>query len=91
MLFALSVVYNVAGGFGIEYSIECVNEVGDDYTLNLEGIGAKCKSFALKGSSLPDDKIKQKFVVVLPDIDLQNTVLRAKVNLLDSLSLKLFL
>ena len=84
ILLVLSVIFNIVGGFGIEYSVNCVSEVGDDYTLKLDGIGAKSKSFALMGSSLPSDKVKQKFVIVLPDMDTQNTVLRAKANLLDS-------
>ena len=84
ILLVLSVIYNVVGGFGIEYSVNCASEVGDDYTLKLDGIGAKGKSFALKGSSLPNDKIKQKFVIVLPELGAQNTVLRAKASLLDT-------
>ena len=83
ILLTLSLVYNFVGGFGIEHSVNCVNEVGDDYTLKLTQIGAKSKSFAISGSSLPNDKIKQKFVIVLPDLNCDKKVLRAKVTLMD--------
>ena len=84
ILLSLSLIYNFVGGFGIEYSVNCINEVGDDYTLNLKQIGAQSKSFALMGSSLPNDRIKQKFVVVLPDIQTDGMVLRARANLLNT-------
>ena len=84
ILLILSLFYNFIGGFGIEHALNCVSEVGDDYTLNLKQIGAQSKSFALFGSSLPNDKIKQKFVVVLPDMQTDGMLLRAKANLMDT-------
>lgn len=81
VLFILSLIYNFLGGFAFRNTVKNNFVVGDDYILKLDGIGSNTVSFALDGSSLPGNVIKQKIQVVLPDFDTKNLILRAKITI----------
>ncbi len=80
----VSAVFNIIAVTMFDNTIKCLYQVGDDFTFNINSIGAYCQSFALSGNSLPSDRVKQKLVIVLPNENFDNVVLRAKVNLQDS-------
>ena len=83
VVLCISLIYNFIGGFKFSNINKNYIEVGDDTTITLSNIGSETISLALDGSSLPNDVVKQNTSVVLPNIDMQNTVLRVKAKLLD--------
>ena len=76
-----SLIFNFIGGFDFENNVQYQTAIGDDYTIKLENLGAKSVAFALDGTTLPGDTIKQKIQIVMPDVQTQNIILRAKVTL----------
>lgn len=79
VVLCISLVYNFLGGFNFDNYLKFTYEVGDDAVLKLNGIGAESQAFAIDGTSLPGDTIKQKIQVVLPDMDTTNMILRVKI------------
>lgn len=84
IVLCVSLVYNFLGGFKFANINKNFIEVGDDTTIRLTAIGSETVALALDGSSLPNDVIKQNVNVVLPNIDLNNSILRVKIKLLNS-------
>ena len=79
----ISLFFNFIGGFNRANIIQYSYEIGDEYILNIDSIGAYSKSFILKGTSLPTDIVKHKFSVKTPNFETNNLILRAKVKIYD--------
>ncbi len=77
----ISLVFNFLGGFKPNTPQKNALYIGQDATILIDGIGATVTSFAINGTSLPNDTISQKVVVTLPNIEPTNITLRAKVML----------
>lgn len=78
IVLCISLIYNFLGGFDIKNIKNYQYEIGDDAILKPKGVGSEVISFAIDGTSLPGDIVKQKVEVVLPDINTTNLVMRAK-------------
>ncbi|MBO5884524.1 MAG: hypothetical protein J6Q51_01880 [Clostridia bacterium] len=81
VLLALSLTYNFLGGFSFRNTLKNSFVVGDDYLIKMDEIGSKTVSFAVDGASLPGTVIKHKIQVVLPNLEVDNLILRAKITI----------
>lgn len=77
----VSFVLNFFGGFNPHSPQNYALYVGQDTEITITGIGATVTSYAIEGTSLPNDTIVQDVVITLPNIDPTNVTLRAKVML----------
>ena len=83
VLLAVSVAYNIMDGFNFSNKTKFNGVIGESIIINLNDVGSQSKSLAISGACLPNDIIQQKVQIVLPNIDVSNMILRAKVTLND--------
>lgn len=77
----ISLVYNFFGGFNRHSDQKYILYIGQDTEITITGIGATVTSFAIDGTSLPNDNITQNVVLNLPNIEPEGITLRAKIML----------
>ena len=83
IVLCISLVYNFLGGFDFENNITHSISVGDDCNIIFNNIGAQGLAIAIEGTAIPGDTFRQKIQVVLPDLEVENKKLRAKMTIND--------
>lgn len=78
-LFFISLIFNIRNNFGNSHVSSFFNTFGEDSKIVFEDKGSQSVVYMFNGDCLPGDIHHQTVSVVLPDMDLTNYTLRAKV------------
>ena len=76
--FVISFSFNFFGGFELKNPEQFELILGEDVCVVMNDYGSQSVSLAFSGKSLPQDKIKQRVQVKLPNLSLDGYVLRVK-------------
>lgn len=78
----VSIGFNIYNMYGNSTNLELYNELGGEFSIKLESVGAKSSSISMYGDMIITKTTKQKISIVLPDVEMSGKKLYIKVEIL---------